>query len=360
MHLDQGIAVTSHASQAKTVDQVIVSVPVRAFSQANEAQFYLSMSRARWVGLAKTIKRFRQSQDHQSIHALKKALERIKQLCDDVRSLETGKCYIKEIIVTMSEGTEVPKVRSIDELVEVVREIFFETKHRWWFRGHPDQSWTLLPKVRRGYTPQTERYLTNLFYQGAKLRHATLPNDDDYAGWLGLMQHYGLPTRLLDWSYSALVAVYFATKYERDMSLWNSDREAAIWLLQPETLNEAQGYGSIFPSLNARSLSDLVQEAFRDIPTTSNLKTSDVIAAVPVNRDLRMVMQHGAFTIHASDVPLETRANRHAWLRKILIPRENVAGIALSLDVLGVRLSDVFPDVDHLAIELGQMHRPNP
>jgi conjugative relaxase-like TrwC/TraI family protein len=49
LHIDQGIAVTSHASQAKTVDQVIVSVPVRSFSQANEAQFYVSMSRARWA-----------------------------------------------------------------------------------------------------------------------------------------------------------------------------------------------------------------------------------------------------------------------------------------------------------------------
>jgi hypothetical protein len=47
LHIDQGIAVTSHASQAKTIDQVIVSVPVRAFSQVNEAQFYVSMSRAR-------------------------------------------------------------------------------------------------------------------------------------------------------------------------------------------------------------------------------------------------------------------------------------------------------------------------
>jgi hypothetical protein len=47
LHLDQGIAVTSHASQSKTVDQVIASVPVRSFSQANEAQFYVTMSRAR-------------------------------------------------------------------------------------------------------------------------------------------------------------------------------------------------------------------------------------------------------------------------------------------------------------------------
>jgi hypothetical protein len=45
LHLDEGIAVTSHASQAKTVDQVIVSVPVRAFSQLTQHNF-TSRSRA--------------------------------------------------------------------------------------------------------------------------------------------------------------------------------------------------------------------------------------------------------------------------------------------------------------------------
>jgi hypothetical protein len=47
VHADQGIAVTSHASQGKTVDQVIASCPVSAFSQVNQAQFYVSMSRCR-------------------------------------------------------------------------------------------------------------------------------------------------------------------------------------------------------------------------------------------------------------------------------------------------------------------------
>jgi ATP-dependent exoDNAse (exonuclease V) alpha subunit len=47
LHIDQGVCVTSHASQGKTVDQVIVSVPVRSFTHANDAQFYASMSRAR-------------------------------------------------------------------------------------------------------------------------------------------------------------------------------------------------------------------------------------------------------------------------------------------------------------------------
>jgi hypothetical protein len=47
LHIDQGLVVTSHAAQGRTVDQVIGSVPVNAFSQVNEAQFYVTMSRAR-------------------------------------------------------------------------------------------------------------------------------------------------------------------------------------------------------------------------------------------------------------------------------------------------------------------------
>jgi ATP-dependent exoDNAse (exonuclease V) alpha subunit len=47
VHIDQGVAVTSHAAQGKTVDQVIVSAPVASFAQVNQAQFYVSMSRAR-------------------------------------------------------------------------------------------------------------------------------------------------------------------------------------------------------------------------------------------------------------------------------------------------------------------------
>jgi ATP-dependent exoDNAse (exonuclease V) alpha subunit len=51
LHLDQGVAVTSHAAQGKTVDQVVVSAPIASFSQVNAAQFYVSMSRAR-IGMA--------------------------------------------------------------------------------------------------------------------------------------------------------------------------------------------------------------------------------------------------------------------------------------------------------------------
>jgi hypothetical protein len=247
-------------------------------------------------------------------------------------------------------------VCTLDELIQAVAKTFGESKSRWWFRGHADSSWKLLPKIQRGYDVLTERYLANLFYQGAKLRHASFPHDDDYAGWLALMQHYGLPTRLLDWSNSALIAAYFATKYDSDMSR-KTEGDAAVWMLQPETLNATQGYESVFPSLNAESLASLVHGAFKE-PRTK--PSHDVLAAVPVNQDLRMVMQQGTFTIHANDMALEDHLGCHSWLRKLLIPAESVRRIRLSLDVLGMRLSDVFPDLGHLAIDLAKMDGPKP
>ena len=55
--------------------------------------------------------------------------------------------------------------------------------------------------------------------------------------WLTLMQHYGLPTRLLDWSESPLVALYFALSSDED-----AKADAAVWVLNPMKLNKKVGY----------------------------------------------------------------------------------------------------------------------
>ena len=108
--------------------------------------------------------------------------------------------------------TRATTVTTLEDLLDAVHATYRESGERWWFRGQADATWDLVPKVWRTHDEQDERYLTNLFYQKAKLRHAQFPNDADYAGWLALMQHYGLPTRLLDWTESALIGAYFAMR----------------------------------------------------------------------------------------------------------------------------------------------------
>jgi hypothetical protein len=57
---------------------------------------------------------------------------------------------------------------------------------------------------------------------------AVAPSEDDLAGWLSLMQHYRLPTRLLDWSFSPLIAAYFSVN-----DRFVEPVDACIWALAP-------------------------------------------------------------------------------------------------------------------------------
>jgi hypothetical protein len=84
-----------------------------------------------------------------------------------------------------------------------------------------------------------------------------------------------------------------------------------------------------------------------------------VLAASPLETDLRMLMQQGQFTIHVGDEPLNLLDGCEGWLKKMRIPSEAIPRIARELDVLGIRLADVFPDLQNLATEITNMHRPS-
>ena len=242
---------------------------------------------------------------------------------------------------------------SIATLIKASEELFSSTKSRWWFRGQRDSNWDLLPSVQRDYSAQQERYMANLFYTAAHSRYPNCPPAEDYGAWLALMQHHGLPTRLLDWSHSLLVAAYFATKYPFDMEEVRSPTDAAVWALEPHDLNLSQGYEPVYPPLNAAGVVPLVRPALKG-GDSGEIK---VLAVAPMESDAKISAQQGAFTVHVSDQPLDKIAAGQLWLRKIVIPASAVADIALELDVLGVKLSGVFPDLHHLAREIRKGHK---
>lgn len=103
-----------------------------------------------------------------------------------------------------------------------------------WWRGQSKYEWQLEPSVYcKGYTYLYERNLSADFLWEAPARHPNCPMDGDWVGWLMLMQHYRLHTRLLDWTESPLVALFFAV-LEHDCV------PGALWALQPYELNKNQ------------------------------------------------------------------------------------------------------------------------
>jgi hypothetical protein len=155
------------------------------------------------------------------------------------------------------------------------------------------------------------------------------------------MQHYRLPTRLLDWSESLLIATYFAVNAE-------FTKPGAIWALSPLDLNEEQfAVRGIFEP-DGDTVRPLIVHAF----IKSAPKICKVAATSVKEIDPRMMVQLSAFTIHGDCEPLDTRPNNEKYLLKFEIPAGSKKRLLQLLYDLGVRESSIFPDLEHLAHDM--------
>jgi hypothetical protein len=162
-----------------------------------------------------------------------------------------------------------------------------------------------------------------------------------------------MPTRLLDWTRSPLVATYFAVeKYIFEGTRESED--AVIWMLDPHALNESEGFGPVTPSIEAHMCKKMIAAAF----THNEPENNKIIAVMAAENDLRMFVQQGCFTIHSDTTPLNRRDVNRRYLAAIIIPAEYVRRVAFEVDVCGFREGDIFPDLGHLADELKKRWPP--
>lgn len=212
-----------------------------------------------------------------------------------------------------------------------------------WFRGHADVNWRLVPGL--GRNPDHLARETEIIKRFVQLSvpHLTeaIPTSD--WEWIFLMQHYGVPTRLLDWSESPLAALWFATS---DAGMAHAD--GAIWCLAPLELNrQAKFRGKLENELPGFGADPILDGYLPDRQAEGQARIA--VAATGLRNSRRIAAQLGNFTIFdRSSEPIEEVGNsQHIW--RWIIPA--AAKVTLMDELRFLRLSELsfFPDLDRVS-----------
>ena len=224
-----------------------------------------------------------------------------------------------------------------------------------WYRGCGEASYELIPTLYRhpekrliGERLQLENDLLSWFRDRSVLYEIRqLALDWEY---LFFMQHFRVPTRLLDWTENPFIALYFALTSEPS----STDENAALWVLEPEPWNqralEEISYGARIPYSSDDELRAheprCQEELLRPRP----------VAMFGMYSSIRMAAQRGTFVIFGKEMsPMEdiyTQDNFPAdALVKLEIPAKSRASLFSSLLRVGITDSVVLPDIEGLAME---------
>jgi hypothetical protein len=244
-------------------------------------------------------------------------------------------------------------------------------KLRWLFRGVPDTDWRLAPTLLRVLKPaiqagrittnrdiwEIEQELLRQFYQDAHnwLDQHQLPADpetDLFVSW-AVMRHFGAPTRLLDWSLSAYVALFFACE-----DRW-ADSDGCVWCVMKRATDTvmAARYSSFkeFVSSDPAAPAKLLVKQI-DPPA--------VLAMFHLKRPAdRIYMQQGWFSLcsdarrdHA-DILEEALAEAPGHLIRITIPKVLKPEMMRRLQNINVTGRTLFPGIDGLGRSISGLAR---
>ncbi len=254
---------------------------------------------------------------------------------------------------------------------------FFPGELSPWFRGITRQDYecepSLLREINRKYlwpglggeekekVHKIERYLLQRFRTFSTPSLARLPEFD--IQWFFLMQHHGLPTRLLDWSKSSLTALFFAIrKYEekdKEAKLKCEDPppSAAVWMLEPRRLSETCHRTRSIYGANRDDHRTYINK-YLDFEELKD----EVDFPLPLIPDLvspRITAQFGRFTLHTHkrdglvNFARGLYAQEKRWyLIKIVIPHKHHKSILRSLRTTGISYIEITQDLDGIAEEL--------
>lgn len=227
------------------------------------------------------------------------------------------------------------------------------------FRGLSDASYEMTTSLMRlgGDAAKLEHHLLRNF---RKYAHRDTSREDSVWNWLAIAQHHGLPTRLLDWTYSPYIAMHFATanvdKFNIDGVIWCVNYVAAHKHYLPVALLE------ILRDEGANGFTiEMLGRAAKTLQMFDNLAGFDfAVFFEPPSVDDRIVNQYAQFSMMSSP----TACLDH-WLhdkpgltRKIIIPAELKWEVRDKLDQANITERVLFPGLDGLSRWLRRHYIP--
>lgn len=234
----------------------------------------------------------------------------------------------------------------------------FKSSHA--FRGVSSTEYSLQTSLMRlgGEYEKVETHLLRQFRKYA-YRHMTEKHNSWY--WISVAQHYGLPTRLLDWTYSPDVALHFAT-----VNTSRFDTDGAVWRVNYRKLHEILP-DDILDSLGDRNTWVLTTESmnkfFRNLKKLNRMgeKVGDFFLFFePPSIDDRIFNQFAYFSVGSNPrIAMDDWLQQHPELwQKIVIKKELKWEIRDKLDQKNMSERVLFPGLDGLAQWLKRYYLP--
>jgi len=229
------------------------------------------------------------------------------------------------------------------------------------FRGEPDASYDLRSSLVRLGGEAADQLEGHLLRNFRKYAHRDAVPGDSVWNWLAVAQHHGLPTRLLDWTYSPYVALHFATQnldlYGVDGVIWCVDyvRTAALLPVPLRAILREEGANVFTTELLHRGATTL--QAFDQLAAEEF-----VVFLEPPSLDDRIVNQYALFaTMSSATGVLDTWLAAHADVcRRIIVPAELKWEVRDKLDQANITERVLFPGLDGLSRWLKRHYTLNP